>query len=497
MQALVTILAAGVVRCQGRSCISLDEEPSGLLEFLSQCDQAAATAVRLAWTGAPVLQEDSLATCVAMSDNFVRPALEGSDCDFCPEACAVALLLQGLATELGDTARCTQTLLLLIRAHAFVTDEPAWAIGANDIGSLAEIVFMRREHCAAIRREELARLALPPTTASWARGPESGGSVFHDQVAILVAATPNQHEALNCQLQLTYPIQQIHTYQPFLNLWRCYALRHGFAFILETDDTEVRPPHHRAPNWLRWFTAKKYLSYYKALLVVDPDQFVVPECWNVSIPAVLGAWAGGLYGSPDVATRDFGRPQTLNNGVVLIRSSNRGHFFLDLLLEKAAWMQNIEKDQGAFDETVLEVLGMEATARGEEGYDSECAQYVWPNAKGNHEIALYALCWWRRSERLAGPFGARRSLFFRFADPGLVDVNHVVGARGLSEPAVLHHFAGRSKDWDFMLDTFGMARRNTGNCRRVFDHVDGQAAIKRCVAGGPPVKECEPPMLVC
>ena len=26
---------------------------------------------------------------------------------------------------------------------------------------------------------------------------------------------------------------------------------------------------------------------------------------------------------------------------------------------EAAWMQNIEKDQGAFDETVLEVLGME------------------------------------------------------------------------------------------------------------------------------------------
>lgn len=59
--------------------------------------------------------------------------------------------------------------------------------------------------------------------------------------------------------------------------------------------------------------------------------------WNVSIPAVLGAWsggnrqnlahgrtvipavfgscgAGGAFGSPDVATRDFGKPQTLNNG---------------------------------------------------------------------------------------------------------------------------------------------------------------------------------------
>ncbi|CAE7511957.1 unnamed protein product [Symbiodinium microadriaticum] len=325
------------------------------------------------------------------------------------------------------------------------------------------------------------------------------GVVGEDEHRVLRAndsSHKSKHKDLQEELNQVH-VPRIHAYQPFLNLWRCYSLRHGFAFVLETDDTEVRPPHHRAPNWLRWFTAKKYLSYYKALLVVDPDQFVVPECWNVSIPAVLGAWAGGLYGSPDVATRDFGRPQTLNNGVVLIRSSSRGHFFLDLLLEKAAWMQNIEKDQGAFDETVLEVLGMEATARGEEGYTSECAQYVWPNANGNHEIALYALCWWRTSERLAGPFGARRSMFFRFADPGLVDVNHVVGARGLSEPAVLHHFAGRSKDWDFMLDTFGMARRNTGNCRRVFDHVDGRATIKRCVAGGPPVKECEPPMLVC
>ena len=57
--------------------------------------------------------------------------------------------------------------------------------------------------------------------------------------------------------------------------------------------------------------------------------------------------------------------------VVLLRSSRRGHFFLDLLLEKvgqlrageslrkAGWMQTIEKDQGAFDETVLEVLGLE------------------------------------------------------------------------------------------------------------------------------------------
>ena len=53
--------------------------------------------------------------------------------------------------------------------------------------------------------------------------------------------------------------------------------------------------------------------------------------------------------------RDVGPPQTLNNGVVLLRNSARGHFFLELLLAKAEWGLTIQYDQGAFDETVLEV----------------------------------------------------------------------------------------------------------------------------------------------
>ncbi|CAK8992136.1 unnamed protein product [Durusdinium trenchii] len=450
-------------------------------DVISGCAEATRFAIDLALADAPVLHDrspESLKGCVSLSEGLVGWAFKEEGCEQCPEACAMVLALQGLTAELDGTARCTQTLLLLVRAFNYVSDESTWA----SVDGFGELIHVRREQCGKVRREEVKKLQLPwPSYSNYrGEGPGSFGQV-REQVAVLAAATPNK----------------IHAYQPFLNLWRCYALRHGLAFILETDDTEVSPPHHRAPNWLRWFTAKKYLSYYKALLVVDPDQLIVPECWNISIPAVLGAWSGGAFGSPDVATRDFGKPQTLNNGVVMIRSSPRGHFFLDLLLEKAAWMQNIEKDQGAFDETVLEILGLEATARGDEGYDSECAQYVWPNAKGNHEIALYAMCWWRICQRLAGPFGARRSTFFHFADPRLVDINHVVGARGLNEPAVLHHFAGRSKDWDFMLETFGMARRNTGNCQRVFAHVDSRAAEQRCVAGGPPVTECEPPMLVC
>merc|ERR1712050_203978 len=105
-------------------------------------------------------------------------------------------------------------------------------------------------------------------------------------------------------------------YQPFINMWRCYAQRHDLAFILETDDTDVALPHHRAPNWMRWFAARRWLPFYRAILVVDPDQIIVPECWNMSIPSILGNWGETQNNvqAPAVATRDFGKPQTLNNG---------------------------------------------------------------------------------------------------------------------------------------------------------------------------------------
>ena len=41
-------------------------------------------------------------------------------------------------------------------------------------------------------------------------------------------------------------------YQPFINLWRCYALRHGHAFLLETDEGTIallEPWVHTAQAW--------------------------------------------------------------------------------------------------------------------------------------------------------------------------------------------------------------------------------------------------------
>lgn len=297
------------------------------------------------------------------------------------------------------------------------------------------------------------------------------------EVAVLLAATSSM----------------LQRYQPFINLWRCYALSHGLGFILETDQGAAP-----SPNWMRWFAAERFLSFYDALLIVDPDQVIVAPCWHLSIAELLGTWPTPDRPAPDVGVRDFGRPQTLNNGVALLRNSPRGWHFLKLLLEKASWLHTMEHDQGPFDETVLEMLSMEAMAANDinESYDSECAQFLFPNSKGHHDLARYAMCCWRTTESLSGPFGERRSQVIRFLDPRQYDVNHVVGARGLSDPALLYHFAGRSKDWDAMLQTFGLEREGTSDCREVLKYVR-QRSAEPCVPGGPVVERCEPPEVVC
>eukprot|EP00971_Amphidinium_carterae_P051989 1023310-Amphidinium_carterae.1 len=61
-------------------------------------------------------------------------------------------------------------------------------------------------------------------------------------------------------------------------------------------------------------------------------------------------------------------------------------------------MQTIEKDQGPFDETMLELLGLESAAARGIPYDSACVKYLFPHATGHHEVARYAACWWNASE---------------------------------------------------------------------------------------------------
>lgn len=411
-------------------------------------------------------------------------------CAGCREACALGLMISSTHSVAGDTAHCSALLAPFILAKVQLRH----VTGKTTLNhtDLRDAMDVRRLECAAVRRQELSRLSLPAAERPQRR---LGGAP--PRIGLLLAVN---HEMLP-------------TYQPFINLWRCYALRHGFRFILETDDLAARD-YGRPWNWLRWLAAEKHLPFHDYLLVVDPDQIVVPECWNLSIASVVD-----VASSPDVVMRDVAPPQTLNNGVVFLRNSRRGRFFLRLLLRKSAWSGTIQHDQGAFDETVLEMLGLEAVSeapggkldedwpsalrvdRTHEGYDSHCLPFLFPSIERGVMVANYAMCWWSHAERLAGKAGQRRSQVIQFVDPRSVDINQVVGYRGMDVPALLYHFAGRTKDWNEILGRFGVPRRQTADCAKVFAHADGVAQQSTCVPGNRGVEDmfsyCEPPLAVC
>ncbi len=324
----------------------------------------------------------------------------------------------------------------------------------------------------------------------------------------------------------------VRKYQPFLSLWKCYADYHDLEFLMPTDDFNLRA-HFRAANWFRWYMADQFLEQYDWLILVDPDQYIVPECWGPErfsfIEDIL------LQTEKHVVMRDIFPPQTLNNGVTMIRNSAQGRAFLDLLLEKISWIQTFQHDQGAFDETVLEVVGViekagqnpeallaqaearrlaiegstpEAAFKGgdfrsldTEMYDSICMPWLFPDINGAHQIAAYSMCWWQNLKEFAGPSGNRSSEVVEFINPKWADINHVVGWRRLENPALLYHFAGPGKSFDDIIENFGLERHIMGDCRRVHDYVEKKMAEKECVAGNKAVGDihshCPPPLVVC
>mmetsp|Transcript_49408 Transcript_49408/g.107860 ORF Transcript_49408/g.107860 Transcript_49408/m.107860 type:complete len:229 (+) Transcript_49408:258-944(+) len=227
---------------------------------------------------------------------------------------------------------------------------------------------------------------------------------------------------------------------------------------------------------------------------------IPPQCWNVSLVDVMIPDGSQAH----VFVKDVAPKHTLNNGVVILRNSHRGRFFLDLLLEKISWVHTFEHDQGAFDETMLELLGTEVAGMRAEGndvpgtaYDSWCAPNLFPSASGHHNVALYSLCWWGESQRLAGEFGQRTSKVVHFVNPRVADINHVVGFQGLSQPALLYHFAGRGKSWEAILEAFGATEDMLRDCFQVWDYVDSVASNTTCIMGNSGVQECPPPLAVC
>ena len=110
-----------------------------------------------------------------------------------------------------------------------------------------------------------------------------------------------------------------------------------------------------------------------------------------------------------VVIRDTFDQQTLNNGVTLVRNTPMGHKFLDMLLEKVAYYDMFEADQGSFDAAVIEMLAIEQQSIAPNntnwfvyrqdgdllarGYDGECFEYLFSNIWRTHSVGMSAFCY--------------------------------------------------------------------------------------------------------
>lgn len=92
-------------------------------------------------------------------------------------------------------------------------------------------------------------------------GPENGGRIRKDKIALLSVATVDFVE------QAKYG----------LSSKEHYCLRHGYSWILHLASTQDADDLGRAPHWLRVKALKENLKYYDWIFYTDADTFVTNE----------------------------------------------------------------------------------------------------------------------------------------------------------------------------------------------------------------------------
>lgn len=461
-------------------------------DLLFDTDMTGFQYIKRCWELNPGLLEHDM-VCNNIAHTYAHKILEFANfqnevseiCTPCWEACSVTLVLSTLRTSYANTQECTESFMYFLYAiHLLIIkgsrDELFDVVNRYIVNDYYD---QRKKNCGAQRVKEMN---MRFGGFKLAKQLERHQRKQKNRSAIIMAVS-NAQEILK-------------TYQPFINLWRCYSLRHGYEFLLDTDDYEIIA-HFRSPNWMRWLTAQKYLEFYDEILIVDPDAYVAPSCWDEDVVTIARNTSKST-GAP-VVYRLFTLPQTLNNGVVYLRNTPMGHYFLTLLLDKLGWWQTHAQDQGAFDETILEMLGMErglVDGTNTCEYYSECLPLVFPVHDRSHATSFFTLCWYEEFNRLLDE-GNRTSKVIGFVDPRMADINHVVGWRSLSQKALIYHFAGGGKNYADVLEAFGMEKSDTGQCTLVYEYVDKEFEQHGCTKYNEGVVDartyCNPPVVVC
>jgi len=172
-----------------------------------------------------------------------------------------------------------------------------------------------------------------------------------------LGASPLQNSSLRILLLTAMTANKIEEYQQATNSKQCYALKHGYTFIVETNSEMAKNIN---PWWFKVYAIQKYLPFFDWVIWLDGDCLV-------SNPDIKFEW---FLDDPtaDLVLTDHNF--AVNNGVFALRRTEWSQEFLHKWLGAgqmvhaggARWWQD---DQGAMFHMLV--------AQGNQSYDGHCA----------------------------------------------------------------------------------------------------------------------------
>jgi len=241
-----------------------------------------------------------------------------------------------------------------------------------------------------------------------------------------------------------------------VSMWNCYAKRHTntdlyyeFAYDYEDHLPKVctYSPHLINSTLCRLvydgiltrWRAKPRASLhafgsYKWILSVDAaDTAIGPGCSSVSLDRIIeAAETENSSDGPHVIVKDPSDFEDSNGGVYMFRGNTKwGRLFVDLVNDKDNWPGETMgggcyPEQMSMNEALLEMVALETGKI----YNSDCLHliFITPDETTNVfgcQFTKHLMCFRRHLERMAGPFGARKTgRIVKFLNPRIADINY-------------------------------------------------------------------------
>ena len=244
----------------------------------------------------------------------------------CAASCSLTLVLLSLHTYSEDVTQCSSNLLYANQAYSILEKlNKTYGKETLPLSDIRQVSEKVQKTCRMKRMDELTKkFPIYKENIIASKKSQNKKKKKSPKIGLFVAVSPNKKEL----------------YKRTLKIWECYCefRRNKKEQLFLIIDDDVSLIQNNSPNWMRWTLAKKHLKNYDFLVVLDADQFVVPECWQKSF---LKTFELKLK-EYSITVRDFARPQTLNDGVTVFKNDSYAEVFLDLMNDKLNWQQSFQ-----------------------------------------------------------------------------------------------------------------------------------------------------------